>query len=69
MTQEEELICRIKSEYILLRHGRLCGYGEFNLAEIEANFNKHLKEYKNLTGHNFQLEELINKLDNNYECD
>ena len=66
MNKEEELSYRIKAEYILLRH---IHEDTKDRRHIEKEFNKHLCEYKDLTGHDFQLEEIINKLDHGYECD
>lgn len=65
MNKEEELSYRIKSEYILLRH---IHEGD-DKQRIEQEFNKHLREYKDLVGHDFQLEEVRKKLEHDYECD
>lgn len=65
MNKTEELTYRIKSEFVLLRHVGECS----DKHRIEEEFNKHLREYKDLTGHDFQLEEVTKKLDHGYECD
>ena len=51
MNNKEELTYRIKSEFVLLRNIGECS----DKQHIENEFNKHLREYKDLTGHNFQL--------------
>ena len=65
MTKEDELTYRIKSEFVLLKHVKECS----DKHRIEKKFNKHLKEYKYITGHDFQLEEVTKKLKHGYECD
>ena len=52
MTKEEELTHQINAEYILLK---CVDWSEKTKPTIEQNFNQHLREYKDLTGHNFQL--------------
>ena len=67
MNKEEELNYMIRAEYILLRHfERLYEYSESDRAKVEKEFNKHLREYKDLTGNDFQLEKITNKLDPGY---
>ena len=53
----EELNNKIRSEYALFRHFEyLYDYGESEREKVGKELRKHLREYKELTGNDFQLE-------------
>ena len=66
MTKEEELTHQINAEYILLK---CVDWSEKTKPTIEQNFNQHLREYKDLTGHDLQLNAARKKVEHFYECD
>lgn len=63
---KEELTCKINAEYILLK---CVDWSEKTKSTIEQNFNQHLMEYRDLTGHDFQLNAARKKVKHFYECD
>lgn len=55
----EELNYRIREEYVLFRHFEyLYDFGESDREKVRKELDKHLREYKDLTGNDFQLEKL-----------
>lgn len=53
----EELNNRIMEEYVLFRYfAYLYDYGESEREKVGKELRKHLREYKDLTGNDFQLE-------------
>ena len=53
----EELNNRIREEYALFRHfEKMYDYGESDREKVGKELRKHLREYKDLTGNDFQLE-------------
>lgn len=55
----EELNYRIRAEYALFRHFEyLYDFGESDREKVRKELDKHLREYKDLTGNDFQLEKL-----------
>ena len=53
----EELNNRIREEYALFRYfAYLYDFGESDREKVGKELRKHLREYKNLTGNDFQLE-------------
>ena len=53
----EELTYRIRAEYALFRSFEyLYDFGESDREKVGKELRKHLREYKDLTGNDFQLE-------------
>lgn len=53
----EELNYRIRAEYALFRYFEyLYDFGESDREKVRKELDKHLREYKDLTGNDFQLE-------------
>lgn len=55
----EELNYRIRAEYVLFRYFEyLYDFGESDREKVGKELRKHLREYKDLTGNDFQLDKL-----------